>query len=337
MKKLIYIIFFFILAAPTIANRFDDLEKQKVFERQDIMFHILAYDDSAKIYHKDLVDYIKNKSFQGELEDSTNRNMMDFEMYKVNMEKTALYLANYLCLNDSVCKEILWSKLNPDMGTELFSSLTLLLPERIPTLLEYCKAHFSTHIWAFYSRHALTLLSYLPQIDTALADTLASYCRKHQPLWGQTTKRFTATSLESLIKKLNDRILAQQKGFSVAPFKYPQSQIEVQLETLIHDENWKRICPEYNLIKEQEKKRIAYERWDMLIQRKCGTLSKDGQEKLKESLMNPYYLSILPATNYPTPTLNKLLHDYLQELLAERKKRNPVKWRIWPELVGERK
>lgn len=327
------------LSSAWSGNRFEELKKEGRFCEECILFNTIAYPDSETIYRSDLKAFIKSQTF-GKIAGRTGM-WYDIDTSKNDIQGFALYMVVPLCWNDGDCKELLWRKRYGNdgyMSFEMYRAISLLSPERLPVLLNEFKK-YPVPIWRNYSLSAFSFLSLHPEINKRLADSLKTIVGVFQKEWGKDPE-FSKDIMSAFSCAVDNALLIQKERriYAGHPVFKPQPVVlETIIENLIHDEKWDRICPEIdNIIKNKliwPHPETSEMLLPWLIQHKCGTISKSDSIKLRQVLLGPTYTRFIPSASPATPTIFKLLREYTQELLAEQKKKNPVKWRIWPEIV----
>jgi hypothetical protein len=356
--RIFFVIFSLMLSLAWSGNRFEELEKEGRFCQQCILFHTIAYPDSATIYQRDLKEFIRTQTF-GEIR-SRVIGFYTIDTSNIDIHGFALYMVVPLCWEDEECKELLWQKRygkDGEMSFEMYRAIALLLPHRLPELVHEFKK-YPLPIWHNYSLTAISFLSLHPKIDVPLADSLKAIVTGFNKEWEDdpeypeyfaarvsrmrpNAREVTITEItNNYFRKLESKILLQKerKIYAGHPvLKHSPLMVETIVESLIHDENWDRICPEIDTLIASKRIWTRPETTEIplpwLIQHKCGTISQSDSLKLRRILLGHSYPSFCPLGTPAIPVIFKLLREYTQELLAEQKKKNPIKWRLWPEIV----
>jgi len=339
LAKILVVAFAVMQSVAWSGSRFQELKTEGRFCKECILFNTIAYPDSEAIYRSDLKEFIKTQTF-GKVTSKTGM-WYDIDTSQSDIQGFALYMVVPLCWNDIDCKELLWHKRygkDGYMSFEMYRAISLLSPEKLPELLNEFKK-YPVPQWRNYSLSSFSFLSLHPEINAKLADSLKVIVQKFQMEWRHNPK-FSKDIMKTLSCEVDNALLIQKERriYAGHPVFKPQPVVlDVLIENLIHDEKWDRICPEIDSLIKNKLIWLHPESSEMLlpwlIQHKCGTINKSDSIKLRRVLLGPTYTGFIPSASPATPVIFKLLREYTQELLAEQKKKNPVKWRIWPGIV----
>lgn len=193
-----------VLFGMVYANRFDDLDKQGAFNKSSVYFHVLAYDDSAKLYHQDLIEYIKHNTFDEKIQDSIVMDGIYYKTNKVNAQGLALYLSVPLCWNDKECKDLIWKKRNGKTGrmsVEMLRALSFLMPEKIPVLMKEFRSYPTIQLWRINDLDAMSFYSLYPAIEKNIFDSISSTIWHEQKEW-QKNPKYSASIIRSYVNEL---------------------------------------------------------------------------------------------------------------------------------------
>lgn len=330
-----------VLIDNSFANKLLQLEKQKYgfdYSPDRVLFHTIVYDDSNAIYLKDLKSLISKQLFSTNASDSIKWDSGPV-VVKFNMQGFLLLLTTHLCQNDTECKEILWKKKNDHViSMQMLRALVMLMPEKIPSLLREFKQYPTNALWRTYCLNAVQIYSLHPALDAAIVDSIQQIVRENQKEW-MKIQAFNNDAAEYYLENLSATYEFQKsRNLSERFIKRHPTEIQSFLENIITDKSWDKSCEDVNnLIKRGDINVNGANQagmWLFLIKDKCGTITHTEKQLLKQQLLSPMYPSLLSLNGLKTPMLNKLLHDYANALLLERKKKNPHNYLIWPKIVG---
>lgn len=315
-----------VVVAFSFANRFYDLEEEMVFSKSSILLHSILYQDSSAIYLNDIKEYLNSNSVSDGLGDKqvfeNDRPEIGFyRTEKISIPDFVLELSKHLCLNDRICKDLLWKKRlskSGYMNLNMIKTLSVLCPERLTTMLSEFKK-YPYNYWQINSLVVLSIYSENSHIDVKVADTLKNMLRGFQREWNNKPSNMKNYG-EQEIYKLDVNIEAQVNhnidtlSKVIDKDTYCRSYV---YENLISNGTKQEICIEFN--SDRNIGRI-FNRWTgtanwitYLISDYCNALSSQDRAVLNEVIKNSTNYTLVNVDCAPTPMIYKLMKEYNQK------------------------